>query len=130
MINWDVSGHPWIIFYTERNLRSLSFKSKSKHQAGPSLHTAATTSLIELTRKITIDGTKVINNLSASLLTSRSSGRDDSEEQDDTGLVDALAVAISHVRISEPKRSRLCVPTSPIREQCSSVSTSNLCKAC
>lgn len=126
----EVLSHPWIIFYTERNLRSLSFKSKSKHQAGASLHTAATTSLIELTRKITIDGSKVINNLSASLLTSRSSGRDDSEEQDDTGLVDALAVAISHVRISEPKRSRLCVPTSPIREQCSSVNTSNLCKAC
>ncbi|KAJ6773416.1 SERINE/THREONINE-PROTEIN KINASE PEPKR2 [Salix purpurea] len=49
-----------------------------------------------------------------------------SEEQDECGLVDALAVAISHVKISEPKRSRLCGPTGPIEQQCSS---NNLCRA-
>ncbi|KAJ0807688.1 putative protein kinase CAMK-CDPK family [Helianthus annuus] len=124
----EVLSHPWIIFYTERTLKSLSFKSKSKHQAGSSSLTAATTSVLELTRKLTINGDSVINRSSP---TSRSLSHDNSEEQDDSGLVDALAVAISNVRISEPKRSRLCVPTSPIREQRSSnVTTNNLCKAC
>lgn len=127
----EVLSHPWILFYTERTLRSLSFKSKSKHQAGPPScsQTAAMASVVELTRKKkTLDGGSVIK-YSSPLSTSRSSG---SEEDDDSGgLVDALAVAISNVRISEPKRSRLCVPTSPIREQCSSnVTTNNLCKAC
>lgn len=119
----EVLSHPWIIFYTERTLRSLSFKSKSKNQP----QTLAT-SVLELSRKNTIDVASV-----SPLSTSRGSGCHDcdSEEQDESGLVDALAVAISHVRISEPKRSRLCVPTSPIREQCSSnVATNNLCKAC
>lgn len=124
----EVLSHPWIIFYTERNLRSLSFKSKSKHQAGgPSSQTKPITSALELT---TIDDDSVINNNSLLTCRRRRSHSDDSEEQDDSGLVDALAVAISNVRISEPKRSRLCVPTSPIREQCSSNVTSNLCKAC
>ncbi|KAK9067800.1 hypothetical protein SSX86_011911 [Deinandra increscens subsp. villosa] len=126
----EVLSHPWIIFYTERTLKSLSFKSKSKHQTGPSLQTAATTSLLELTRKLTVNGGSVTNHPSP-FSTSRSLSHDNSEEQDDSGLVDALAVAISNVRISEPKRSRLCVPTSPIREQRSSnVTTNNLCKAC
>ncbi|KAJ9560343.1 hypothetical protein OSB04_005503 [Centaurea solstitialis] len=123
----EVLSHPWILFYTERTLRSLSFKSKSKHQVGPSSsQMAATTSVVELTRKKTLDGGSVIK-YSSPLSTSRSSG---SEDDDSGGLVDALAVAISNVRISEPKRSRLCVPTSPIREQCSSNVTNNLCKAC
>lgn len=124
----EVLSHPWIIFYTERNLRSLSFKSKSKHQAGPTSQTSAATSscVVESkTRKKMLEGDSMMK-YSSPLLTSRSSV---SEEQDDSGLVDALAVAISHVRISEPKRSRLCVATSPIREQCSST-TNNLCKAC
>ena len=53
------------------------------------------------------------------LLTSRSlvSEEQVEGEDNDSGLVDALTVPISHVKISEPKRSRL--PTSPIREQCS-----------
>lgn len=129
----EVLSHPWILFYTERTLRSLSFKSKSKHQMGPSSsQAAATTSVIELTRKKTLDGCLVIK-YSSPLLTSRSSGSEEQGDDDDDsgGLVDALAVAISNIRISEPKRSRLCVPTSPIREQRSSnVTTNNLCKAC
>nr|XP_043638210.1 serine/threonine-protein kinase PEPKR2-like [Erigeron canadensis] len=125
----EVLSHPWIIFYTERNLKSLSFKSKSKHQAGPSSQTAATTSVLELTKRLTINGSVI--KYSSPVLTSRSLSHDNSEEYDDSGLVDALAVAISNVRISEPKRSRLCVSTSPIREQCSSnVTSNNLCKAC
>nr|GEY37904.1 serine/threonine-protein kinase PEPKR2 [Tanacetum cinerariifolium] len=57
----------------------------------------------------------------------KSSGRDDLEEQDDIGMVDAL-VAISHVRISEPKRSQLCVLASPIKEQRSSVRPATFAK--
>ncbi|KHG12529.1 Serine/threonine-protein kinase PEPKR2 [Gossypium arboreum] len=53
-----------------------------------------------------------------------------SKEQDKNGVVDLLAVAISHVRISEPKRSRLCSPTRPIKQQCSSnLTVNNLCRA-
>ncbi|KAL9394321.1 hypothetical protein Peur_013606 [Populus x canadensis] len=36
-----------------------------------------------------------------------------SEEHGECGLVDALAVAISHVKMLEPKRSRLWGPTGP-----------------
>ncbi|KAJ6734431.1 SERINE/THREONINE-PROTEIN KINASE PEPKR2-LIKE ISOFORM X1 [Salix purpurea] len=51
-------------------------------------------------------------------------------EQQDSGLIDALTVAISRVRISEPERSRLCWPTSPIQQEFSSNSKiSNLCTA-
>lgn len=119
----EVLSHPWIIFYTERNLKSLSFKSKSKQQH--MITGTGTTSLVESSSRkkmVMLDG---LTTTTASAW-SRSTV---SEEQDECGLVDALAVAISHVRISEPKRSRLCVPKSPIREQCSST-TNNLCKAC
>ncbi|KAJ6370294.1 hypothetical protein OIU76_028547 [Salix suchowensis] len=51
-------------------------------------------------------------------------------EQHDCGLIDALTVAISRVRISEPQRSRLCWPTSPIQQEFSSNSKiNNLCTA-
>lgn len=52
-----------------------------------------------------------------------------SDEAEDHGLVDVLAVALSHVRISEPKRSRLCVPGSPAQQEYSSNLKSNLCAA-
>ena len=55
------------------------------------------------------------------------------EEEDESGVVDVLVVAISNVRISEPKRSRLCSPTnSPIEQQHSSnltTTTNTLCRA-
>ncbi|MBA0595671.1 hypothetical protein Gorai_012531 [Gossypium raimondii] len=55
---------------------------------------------------------------------------EESKEQDKNGVVDLLAVAISHVRISESKRSRLCSPTRPIEQQCSSnLTVNNLCRA-
>lgn len=53
-----------------------------------------------------------------------------SEEQDEMGLVDALTVAVSHVKISEPKRSKLCGSTSPVEQQHSSnLTANNLCRA-
>lgn len=63
-------------------------------------------------------------------LSSSESLNSESEVQDEGGFVDALAVAISNVRISEPKRSRLCGPSGPIEQQCSSNLTANaLCRA-
>ncbi|KAL7617401.1 serine/threonine-protein kinase PEPKR2 [Lactuca sativa] len=126
----EVLSHPWIIFYTERNLRSLSFKSKSKQHVITATASASTVVELESSRKKKMmdDGMKKSSSPLILVTTSRSSVSED--EDDDSGLVDALTVAISHVRISEPKRSRLCVPTSPIREQCSSTTNNHLCKAC
>lgn len=51
-------------------------------------------------------------------------------EDEDSALVDILAVAISHVRISEPKRSRLWSPVRPIQAECSSnMKAGSLCTA-
>lgn len=113
------SAHPWILFYTERTLRSLSIKSKSKSQSAPPSQLSSPTSRLEQDESRATHGGSFSK---GAILTSST--------EDDCGLVDALAVAISHVTISEPKRSRLCGPSSPIREQCSSnLSTNNLCKA-
>lgn len=122
----EVLTHPWILFYTERTLRTLSIKSKAKNQSG-SAQLPVSTSIIE-SNKNRVESS--FPNENTSRISSCRSLSQESEEQDECGLVDALAVAISHVTISEPKRSRLCGPSSPIQEQCSSNLTSNnLCKA-
>ena len=116
------SGHPWILFYTERTLKTLSIRSKTKNQG------AATSCLPATALVIMSPGNQV--GAGSSEEDSNQHPSDSlsckSEEQDECGLVDALAVAISHVKISEPKRSRLCGPTGPIEQQCSS---NNLCRA-
>lgn len=111
MMTRDVSGrltadevlrHPWIVFHTEQSLETLTFKSKKRNRA-----------------KLT----------SQRLILSSDNSSRRSEEQD-FELVDALTVAISHVRISEPKRSKLCGPTSPIQQEHSSiVNVTKLCTA-
>ncbi|KAI3448243.1 hypothetical protein Pfo_004908 [Paulownia fortunei] len=122
----EVLRHPWISFYTEPTLKTLTLEPKKN--------------LIRLTsRQLTcIHGPES----ERKSLVSRSSLSDDSNptlasghstevvEGEDGGLVDVLAVAISHVRISEPKRSRICSPSRPIQQECSSnLKTSNLCTA-
>ncbi|XP_060217888.1 serine/threonine-protein kinase PEPKR2 [Lycium barbarum] len=122
----EVLSHPWILFYTERTLKTVSVRLKPKHLSGTPSQVPGMTSRLES------DGKK--KRCSESLtgefedLRCGSLNRE-SEESDDSGLVDVLAAAILHCRISEPKRSRLCVNNSPIREQCSSNVNSNLCKA-
>ncbi|KAK9270751.1 hypothetical protein L1049_026334 [Liquidambar formosana] len=117
----EVLSHPWILFYTERTLKTLSIKSKSKNELGVPFRQLAIAPGLE-------SDTKRTGNYP--LVEGSSETSSNSEEQDDCALVDALTVAISHVRISEPKRSRLCVPTSPIPQQCSSnMNANNLCKA-
>jgi hypothetical protein len=46
---------------------------------------------------------------------SESSSGDSEEQADECGIVDALTAAITRVRISEPKRGRVCTPTIPTR---------------
>ncbi|KAH1065397.1 hypothetical protein J1N35_030384 [Gossypium stocksii] len=119
--------HPWILFYTKRSLKTLSIKSKWKNQVGSS---------IQISNSPGSESSMIsrINGVSHSqvpqqVLTSLSSSCK-SEEQDKNGVVDLLAVAISHVRISEPKRSRLCSTTRPIEQQCSSnLRVNHLCRA-
>lgn len=121
------SGHPWILFYTERTLRTLTIKSKLKNQVGASHHHPAILSGVESDENKIDRGSR---NDESHALSSSESLNSESEVQDECGFVDALAVAISNVRISEPKRSRLCGPSGPIEQQCSSNLTANaLCRA-
>ncbi|KAJ4833928.1 Serine/threonine-protein kinase pepkr2 [Turnera subulata] len=123
----EVLRHPWILFYTERTLKTLSIKSKVKNQVRNNYAERGNVLALELLRNkvgcCSIDDDSDQHSPSHTLSSK-------SEEQDECGLVDALAVAISHVKISEPKRSRLCAPTGPIEQQCSSnLTANNLCKA-
>ncbi|CAI9116199.1 OLC1v1017288C1 [Oldenlandia corymbosa var. corymbosa] len=123
----EVLCHPWILFYNERTLKTVSIKSKQRHYSSVTSTPLSATAL-----RSPQDGNK--RSYTSQVVSSPSSPSEslpnDSAEQEESELVDALAVAISHVRISEPKRSRLCLSNSPIREQCSSnMTASNLCKA-
>ncbi|XVF64854.1 hypothetical protein PTKIN_Ptkin09bG0199900 [Pterospermum kingtungense] len=121
----EVLRHPWILFYTECSLKTLSIKSKSKNRVVPSFQ--ITNSLASKLSVRRIDGDS--HSYSPLLVSTSNSSSCKSEEQDENGVVDALAVAISRVRISEPKRSRLCSPTGPIEQHCSSnLTANNLCR--
>ncbi|KAK2414817.1 serine/threonine-protein kinase PEPKR2 [Trifolium repens] len=114
----EVLRHPWILFYTAQSLTMLPIKTKLKNQIG------ATSRQVVATPE-----PNTINNGSLSeLLSSESCNSDDPDE---CVLIDALATAISHVRISEPKRTRLCSPTGPIivQQGSSNMKANNLCKA-
>lgn len=110
MVADDVLRHPWIIFYTEWPAKALPI----------TLRVANNTKVprIQLERIEAINCSSSLGSLSQK-----------SEEQDDCGFVDALAAAISRVRISEPKRSRLCGPARPVQQECSSNMKANLCTA-
>lgn len=51
------------------------------------------------------------------------------EEEQQCSFVDALAEAISRMKISGPKRSRLCAPANPIQQELPSNMKANLCTA-
>ena len=85
------TGHPWISFYDECPL-------KAEFSTLWSTNNAATP---------VIDRERVRSCCQSS---SSESSSDNSEERDKCGVVDALTAAITQVRISEPKRSRLCSP--------------------
>ncbi|CAL1390245.1 unnamed protein product [Linum trigynum] len=121
--------HPWILFYTERTLRSLSFKTKLRHQGRPTSSQASTSHVSESGRSQVVVGSSLVEGSWKHAVLDSLTCK--SEEEEECEFVDALALAISHVEISEPKRSRLCSPSSPIeQQQCSSnITVSTLCRA-
>uniref|UniRef100_A0A2P2LX01 Uncharacterized protein MANES_02G147900 n=1 Tax=Rhizophora mucronata TaxID=61149 RepID=A0A2P2LX01_RHIMU len=124
----EVLRHPWILFYTERTLKTLSTRLKLKTQLAPTpcLCAIATTSDSYRSKFREVSPAEHFSRQSFSISLSGKS-----DDEDECGLIDALTVAVSHVKISEPKRSRLCVPTAPIEQPCSSnLTANNLCKAC
>ncbi|KAF8377337.1 hypothetical protein HHK36_030714 [Tetracentron sinense] len=122
----EVLRHPWILFYTERTLKTLSMKLKPRNNVGVPVRQLTITPGVE-SNMIRITSGSLSDDCSP--VSSCDSWSCKSEEQD-CGLVDALAVAISRVRISEPKRTRLCGPTIPIPQECSSnMKANNLCTA-
>ncbi|PIN17683.1 Ca2+/calmodulin-dependent protein kinase, EF-Hand protein superfamily [Handroanthus impetiginosus] len=121
----EVLRHPWISFYTEPTLTPPTLKPYDNPTLTPKqlTHTHRT----ESERKRLICHSSLSDDSS---LTSASAYSTEVVEGEDEGLVDILAVAISRVRISEPKRSRICSPSRPIQQECSSnLKTSNLCTA-
>ncbi|KAL3635330.1 hypothetical protein CASFOL_019877 [Castilleja foliolosa] len=120
----DVLRHPWISFYTEPTLKTPTPEPKKSPLRLSSLQLTC------------IHGPESERKRSIPRFTPCDSPTFDSGcsieigEDDDGGLVDVLAVAISRVRISEPKRSRIWSPSRPIQQECSSnLTTSNLCTA-
>ncbi|KAL7002986.1 hypothetical protein U1Q18_004146 [Sarracenia purpurea var. burkii] len=125
----EVLSHPWILFYTEPTLKPLTFKARLKnHVRLTSQKLTATPPQVGSERnKIAANGSDLSDD---SRLIFSSVNSNKKTEDNDCGLVDVLAMAISRVRISEPKRSRLCVPASPVRQECSSnMTVNNLCTA-
>ncbi|KAL6844654.1 hypothetical protein ACP4OV_025313 [Aristida adscensionis] len=118
MLNRDVSSritadevlsHPWVLFYTECPLKAVAANLCVTNKV--------------LAPRILWDRIRS----ECDSLSDSSSQR--SEDQDECGIVDALTAAITRVRISEPKRSRLCSPAITIQQECSSNLKSNLCTA-
>lgn len=134
MCSWskfcNFPGHPWLLLYTEETLETLTFKSKTKTRNRVVRLTSHQLTAIpdaESERNKIISSNFLSDDSS---LNSSSDSLSKRSEEQECGLIDALAVAISRVRISEPKRSRLCSPSSPIRQQCSSkMKVNNLCTA-
>ncbi|KAL6661262.1 hypothetical protein ACP70R_000646 [Stipagrostis hirtigluma subsp. patula] len=91
----DVMRHPWVMFYTECPLKAEFCNLWSTNKpASPMIHWERVSS--------------------GSECSSSESSSDGYEEQDECGIVDALTTAITQVRISEPKRSRLCSPANQL----------------
>ncbi|KAK9266502.1 hypothetical protein L1049_012557 [Liquidambar formosana] len=123
----EVLRHPWIKFYTEPTLNTLTLKPKMRNHVRLISQQLTVLPGVELKRnRIIASGS--LSDDSSPILSSDSSTK--SSEEQDCGFVDALAVAISRVRISEPKRSRLCGPTNPVQQECpSNMKVNNLCTA-
>ncbi|ESQ35559.1 hypothetical protein EUTSA_v10007542mg [Eutrema salsugineum] len=122
----EVLRHPWILFYTDRTLKTMCIKSKHRSQAG----TPACLQIRSLIEKTDLNSANREEKTTSDAPTDSFSNTE--EEEDESGVVDVLVVAISNVRISEPKRSRVCSPTNnPVEQQHSSnlTTTNTLCRA-
>lgn len=116
--------HPWISFYTEPSLKTCA--------PGPRNNNVRLTSrqLTCMPGKESERKRLICCNLSDDSDSSSTSECSDEVGGGESGdLVDVLAVAISQVRISEPKRIRICSPSREIQECSSNMTTSNLCTA-
>ncbi|MBA0861756.1 hypothetical protein Goshw_000538 [Gossypium schwendimanii] len=127
----EVLGHPWILFHTEATLGMAALETKmGNHEKPASPQLTISPGVVSERSKMIPNG--FLNDDSFLFLSSNSSST--RSEVQDSALVDALTVAISHVAISEPKRTRLCGPTGPIQQECSSNikvnnNNNNLCTA-
>ncbi|KAG5052592.1 hypothetical protein GLYMA_02G211400v4 [Glycine max] len=118
----EVLRHPWILFYTERTLKMLPVKSKLKLQNAAACQNE---SGLVGGNKIVDDGS-LDEDYSSPFSSSESCN---SEYHEDCAWIDALSTAVSRVRISETKRTKLWGSTSPLDQQGSSNMKTNLCKA-
>ncbi|KAG9135472.1 hypothetical protein Leryth_007217 [Lithospermum erythrorhizon] len=110
----QVLTHPWILFYTETSLTTLTPRSDIKNH-------------VKLTSKLTRMELECSNAMSSNL-------SDDSlptnQQCEGSGLIDILTEAVSRVKISGAKRSRICNPAQAVPEQGSSnMIARNLCRA-
>lgn len=103
----EVLSHPWILFYTESDVKVHVRRTRKKKHASP------------------VKGDR----FKESKIVTSSCDPDRKQGQGDCDLVDVLAAAILHMRISEPKRSRLCVPSCAVPQGCSSNLQTTLCTA-
>lgn len=103
----EVLRHPWIMFYTEPDVKLQARKTKRKKHMPP------------------FNGDR-LKQLTIETSPSKS---DSKQEREDCDLVDVLAAAILQIRISEPKRSRLCMPSYAVPQECSSNLQTTLCTA-
>ncbi|KDP40948.1 hypothetical protein JCGZ_24947 [Jatropha curcas] len=123
----EILRHPWILFYTEPTLNVFTTKPKFGNRVRLTSPQLTDIDAVE-SERYDITARSFLSD-DSSLILSLGGSTKRSDEQD-CEPVDILAVAISHVRISEPKKSRLCGPALPIRQECSSnIKVNNLCTA-
>lgn len=115
----EVLRHPWILFYTNPTLESLTFGSRVQTCGRLTLTARQLTDMLEMESERTIN-----TSFDTSMFPN------DVQQDDDCCMVDVLALAISRVRISEPKRSRICNPTDPVQQEHSAnIKITSLCAA-
>ncbi|KMT01202.1 hypothetical protein BVRB_9g212210 [Beta vulgaris subsp. vulgaris] len=121
----DVLKHPWILFYADPPLKTLTYKSTpSKSRRMTSRDVTVENGSDSENKKDKSIGSHQ-DDSDSNLLTISSSAK----FEEDSGLVDALAVAVSCMNITETKRIRLCIPPTSISHDCSSNIKPNLCTA-
>lgn len=121
--------HPWISFYTEPSLKTCATGTRNNNVRLTSRQLTCTSGK-ESERKRLISCNDLNDDSDSSSTSECSDEVGGGGGGESGGLVDVLAVAISHVQISEPKRSRICSPSREIQQECpSNMTTSNLCTA-
>lgn len=116
----EVLGDPWIIFHTEHLFRPFSTKSKAKPRSVAPHEQVTGNSHGDASRVTISKNSSVPYPSSTACVTSSTEGNGTCD------LLEALTAAISQVSISERKRTRLCVETTPLQQQ---FSANSLCKA-